>query len=96
MSYEEKVDEIRAVCNNMNCMCQLFADPSYPSALIGYTIQGDQVKAVYSEEKILEELQSLNNWSGPKAYEWYEYNVLGSRPDCIIVNMFTEDNIIDE
>lgn len=96
MTYEEKIDEIRAVCNNMDCLCQLFVDPSYPSALIGYTIQGDQVKAVYSEKKILEELQSLNNWSGSEAYEWYEYNVLGSHPDCIIVNMFTEDNIIDE
>lgn len=91
MTYEEKVEKIKQLCEDMDCECQLFDNPKYESALIGYTIQGDKVKAVYSAKKILEELQFLNNWNGPEAYEWYEYNVLRSRPDCIIVNMFPEE-----
>lgn len=90
MTYEEKVEKIKQVCEDMDCECQIFDNPSYPSALIGYMIQGEQVKAVYSEKDIINELQWQNNWKYHEAYDWYEYNVLGSLPDCIIINTFPE------
>ena len=91
MTYEEKVDKIKRLCEDYECECQLFDNPKYESALVGYTIKYDQVKAIYSEPDIIYELQRMNNWSYHEAYDWYEYNVLGSLPDCIIAELFPKD-----
>ena len=96
MTYEEKVDRIKRLCEDYECECQLFDNPKYESALIGYTIKNDQVRAVYSEKGILNELQWQNNWNYHEAYDWYEYNVLGSLPDCIIIDLFPEEHKKDE
>ena len=96
MTYEEKVEKIKQLCEDMDCECQLFNNPKYESALIGYAIKNGQLKAVYSEKGIIDELQWLNNWNYYEAYEWYEYNVLGSLPDCIIINLFPKDKEDEE
>ena len=96
MTYEEKVEKIKQLCEDYECECQLFDNPKYESALIGYTIKNDQVKAVYSEKGILDELQWLNDWNFPEAYDWYEYNVLASLPGCLIIDLFPEEHKKDE
>ena len=92
MSYQEKINKLNEICNNLNSETCTFINPSYKSALIGYTIENDQVKAVYSEEKILKELQDKNNWNPLEVQEWYEYNVLRAlphmKPSPIIIHTF--------
>ena len=74
------IDDI-ATENDTGCI--LLENCSYPTGLIGYMFDDDgKMRAVYSEERMIEDLMNEEGMSREDAVEWYEYNTLRGLPYC--------------
>lgn len=63
--------------NKLPCDAVVFDNMSYDNAIIGATFDG---RAIYSFEKMTEELMNDEGWDEQDAIEWIEYNTLRALP----------------
>ena len=55
----------------------IFEGSAYDNSIIGVTLDG---RAIYSFEKMVEELIEDNGWSYDESVEWVEYNTIRAIP----------------
>lgn len=80
---DEKRQIIQDVAYENDMDCVLLENFSYPTGLVGYMFDDDgKMRAVYSEERMIEDLMAGEGWSYEEAVEWYEYNTVRGLPYC--------------
>ena len=79
----DKRETINDVAVENETECILFENPSYMTALLGYMIDDDgRMRAVYSEERMIEDLMETDGMAYEDAVDFYEYNTIRALPYC--------------
>ena len=74
MHYDDEVEALAEIDE------QIVLFDGIEKALIGYT-DGDngEIVALYDIDKVIHILSTENDWTNEEAYEYFEYNILGTR-----------------
>lgn len=80
---KEKRETIDEIATENDTGCVILENCSYPTGLIGWTFDDDgKMRAVYSEERMIEDLMTEEKMSYGDAVEYFEYNTLRGLPYC--------------
>ena len=83
LSESEKRDIIDTVAAENETSCIILENPSYPTGLVGYTFDDDgKMRAVYSEERIIDDLMNVEGMTEEDAWDWYSVNTQRGLPYC--------------